>query len=237
MQWPPLWPPVGLVRFGNLRRLRPISRDGFGWDRGLPVDRYYIEQFLARHAEQIRGRVLEVADNAYTRRFGGARVVQSDILHVRPDNRKATLVGDLADADHIPSDAFDCIILTQTLQYIPEVRAAVMTLQRILRPGGILLVTIPGISQISRSDMEQWGEYWRFTALSARWLFETAFPAANVVVEAHGSVLAAIAFLHGLAAEELRPQELAWHDPDYEVLITVRAVKPTIRAVSGSGAR
>lgn len=219
------WPPVGLVRFGSLRRLQPISRV-FGFDRGLCIDRYYIEAFLGRHSEDIQGHVLEIGDETYTRKFGGERVTKSEVLHVWNDNPKATIVADLTCADHIPSDTFDCIILTQTLQHIYDVRAAIRTLYRILKPGGVLLATFPGISQISRYDMERWGDYWRFTTLSARWLFEEAFPPETVAVKAHGNVLAAIAFLHGLAAQELRREELDSHDPDYEVLITVRAVKP-----------
>jgi hypothetical protein len=52
------------------------------------------------------------------------------------------------------------------------------------------------------------------------------FPPELVSVAPYGNVLSAIAFLHGLAAEELRPEELDHHDPDYQVLIAVRAVKP-----------
>ena len=69
---------------------------------------------------------------------------------------------------------------------------------------------------------------WRFTTLSARRLFGEVFPTENVTVEAYGNVLVAVAFLHGLAAEELRQEELDHRDPDYEVLITVRAVKPKV---------
>lgn len=215
---------MGWVRFGSLRRVTPISRV-FGSDRGLCVDRYCIERFLSGHASDIQGRILEIADDTYTRRFRGDRVIQGDVLHVAEGNPEATIVADLTCADHIPSDTFDCIILTQTLQFIYDVPAAVRTLNRILKPGGVLLATFPGISQISRYDMDRWGEYWRSTTLSARMLFEDVFPAANVAVEAHGNVLAAIAFLQGLAAEELRQEELDHRDPDYEVLITVRAVK------------
>jgi ubiquinone/menaquinone biosynthesis C-methylase UbiE len=136
------------------------------------------------------------------------------------------MVADLTCADHIPSDTFDCILLTQTLQFIYDVRAALKTLYRILKPAGILLATFPGISQISRYDMERWGDHWRFTSLSSRRLFAEVFPSARVTVEAHGSVLTALAFLHGLAMEELRQEELDARDPDYEVVITVRAVKP-----------
>lgn len=212
------------VRWGTLRRLTPVSRV-FGFDRGLCIDRYYIERFLSACASDIRGRVLEIGDDAYTRKFGGERVTKSDVLHVVEGNPKATLVADLTCADHIPSDTFDCIIFTQTLQFIYNVRAALRHLHRILKPGGVLLATFPGISQISRYDMDRWGDYWRFTDASARRLFGDVFGAENVTVEAYGNVLVACAFLHGLAAHELQQEELDYHDPDYQVIITVRAVK------------
>jgi SAM-dependent methyltransferase len=214
------------VRFGDLRQLTPVSRH-FGWDRGgLPVDRYYIERFLEQHATDIAGHVLEVRDDAYTCRFGGTRVTRCDVLHPTTDNPKATIVADLTGAGQIPSDTFDCIVLTQVLPFIPDVAAAARTLQRILRPGGVVLATMPGISQVIRYDMDRWGDYWRFTSLSARRLFECAFPGAELQVEAHGNVLTATAFLQGISSRELRADELDFRDPDYEVLITVRAVKP-----------
>jgi SAM-dependent methyltransferase len=222
-----LHPPVGEARFGDLRRLRPIGRN-FGFNRGRPVDRYYIENFLARQAEDIRGRVLEIANASYTRRYGGSRVKIIDVLDVAEDNPQATIVADLTHAEHVPSDAFDCVILTQTLHLIYDVRSAIRTLHRTLKPGGVLLATFPGISQIGcRGCSDHW--CWAFTQLSARRLFEEAFPAQNVELEAHGNVLAAISFLHGLVVEELRQEELDYHDPDYEVLITLRAVKPEAR--------
>ena len=222
----PRHPPVGLVRFGSLRRLQPIGRI-FGSEWGQCIDRYYIESFLARHAADIHGHVLEVADNTYTRQFGGTRVQQSDVLHVSPEHPGATITADLTCADHLPSEIFDCVIFTQTLQFIYDVRAALHTLHRILKPGGVLLATGNGISQIARWDMDHWGEYWRFTSLSAQKLLTEVFPASHVIVQAHGNVLAAMAFLHGLVSEELRQDELDHFDPNYEVLITMRAVKPS----------
>lgn len=212
------------VCWSNLRRFQPISQV-FGFDRGQCIDRYYIETFLARHANDIRGHVLEVGDNVYTCKFGGERVIRSDVLHATPGNSQATIIADLTCADYLPSETFDCIILTQTLQFIYDVRAAIRTLHRILKPEGVLLATFPGISQVSRYDMDRWGDYWRFTTLSARRLFEEVFLMGCVEVSTHGNVLVAIAFLHGLAAKELEPEELEYRDPDYEVLITVRAVK------------
>jgi SAM-dependent methyltransferase len=216
------------VRFGDLRRLVPLSRR-WGKDRGgKPIDRYYIERFLGVHATDVHGRVLEAGDDAYTRRFGGARVVQRDVLHALEGNPAATIVADLAAGDGIPSDAFDCVILTQVLQMIPDPSAAVRTVYRILRPGGTLLATLPGISQVSRWDQERWGDYWRFTTLATERLLLGAFPAQSIAVTAHGNVLAALAFLHGLAAEELQPAELDFTDSDFQLLITARATKSCV---------
>ncbi len=222
---PQVVPGVGEVQLGSLRRLDPISRV-FGFDRGRCVDRYYIEAFLAGYAGDIRGRVLEVTDNHYTTTFGGDRVTRSDVLHAVEGNRKATMVADLACTRQFKPAVFDCIILTQTLQHIYRTRDVVATLHHTLAPGGVVLATVPGISQISRYDMDRWGDFWRFTTLSARRLFEEAFAHQDVTVEAFGNVLAATAFLHGLSAQELRVEELDHRDPDYELLITIRARKP-----------
>ena len=138
----------------------------------------------------------------------------------------ATIVGDLAIGKNIPESAFDCIIMTQTIQMIYEIKVALQNAIKALKSGGTLLVTVPGISQISRYDMDRWGDYWRFTTASAQHLFEEFFPPEKVTVESYGNIMVACAFLHGLAVHELKPEELDFNDPDYQVLVTVRAVKP-----------
>jgi SAM-dependent methyltransferase len=207
-----------------MRGLQPVSRL-FGFDRGQPIDRSYIEKFLECNSDDIRGHVLEIGDDSYTRQFGDQKVVRSDVLHIQSDNPNATIVGDLTSPDSIRSVQFDSVVLTQTLPFIYDVRAAVTNLHRILKPNGVLLATFPGISQISRYDMDRWGDYWRFTDASARRLFGDAFGPANVCVETYGNVLVACAFLNGLAAHELKREELEYRDSDYQVIITVRAIK------------
>ena len=216
-------PGVGRIRLGDLDRTTPISGE-FGFDRGTPIDRYYIERFLERHASEIVGRVLEVGDDSYTRRFGRARVTRSDVLHVHAGNPRATFVGDLTDAATLPENAFDCIILTQTLQLIYDVRLALARLHRALAPGGVVLVTVPGISQIDRGE---WGAnwYWSFTRAALERLFTEAFGRDEVVVEHYGNVFAATAFLHGLALEEVDRRKLDPFDMSYPVVVAVRARK------------
>lgn len=214
-------PATGAVDWGELRRLTPISSD-WGFDRGTAIDRFWIHRFLADNASYIRGRVLEIGNADLTKRYGSA-VTRSDVLHVVDSGPHVTIVSDLATGAGIPDGAFDCAIITQTLQLIPDPRAAARTLHRILTPRGVALVTVPGITKISRYDMERWGQYWSFTSRSAREMFEDAFPGGRVTVQAHGNVLSAAAFLYGIAAEELTEQELVHHDPDFEVLLTIRA--------------
>ena len=217
-------PMPGTVDWGGLRRLEPVSRH-FGTDRGLPIDRYYIEGFLARNSGDVHGRVLEVGDRHYTVNYGQDRVTCSDVLHVNPTNPLATIVGDLADAPHIPDDTFDAIILTQTLQFIYDARAAVRTLHRILKPGGVLLLTAPGLSPVPTKSVWGYTWHWAFTALSLERLLAEEFGRPQVAVETTGNVLAATAFLQGLAAEELLPEELDATDGDYAVILTARAQK------------
>lgn len=220
-------PPYKMVRWGSLRRVTPIH---VGWSigRGNYIDRYYIERYLEQNASNIRGRVLELAENEYTVRFGGDRVTQSDVLDVRQNHPLATIIADLTVGDNIPSNAFDCVILTQVLNFIYDVKAAIRTIHRILKPGGCVLVSVAGISHMAQDEMEYCGDYWRFTSLSLRRLFEEVFPAANITVEAHGNVLAAVAFLHGLAVEELGREELDFHDRDFELSVLLKAVKPNV---------
>ena len=216
-------PPLGGVDVGDLGGTVPISRD-FGFDRGMPIDRYYIERFLERHAIEITGRVLEIGGDDYTRRFGGSRVTRADVLHVREGNPQATFVGDLNDPAVLPANAFDCIVLTQTLHLIYDARLAVARLHRALAPGGVVLVTAPGISQIDRGE---WGTswFWSFTTESLSRLFSECFGRDDVLVEHYGNVFAATAFLQGLAVEEVDAAKLEPLDKSYQVIVGVRARK------------
>jgi SAM-dependent methyltransferase len=212
----------------SLRRVRPVD-GSFDRGRGLPIDRYYGERFIAKNAALIGGDVLEVGDDRYTHAHGAGRVRSSAVLHAEDGNAHATLVGDLASGRGLPEGpAYDCVILYDTLQHIYDVQAAVATAHRLLRPGGSVLATFNGIAQISRYDHEHWGEFWRPTDLAVTRVFSESFGPGNVTVETHGNVLAACGLLYGLAAEELGSRRLDHHDPDYQVCITARATRQPV---------
>jgi SAM-dependent methyltransferase len=212
------------ARFGTLGGTRPLSTQ-WGADRGLPIDRYYIEEFLTAHRADIRGRVLEVKDNEYTTRFGSA-VQSADVLDIDPSNSRATITADLSAAGAIADDQFDCFILTQTLQHIFDTRSALEHAHRILRPGGVVLATVPVVSRIVRGHGYV-TDYWRFTPASCLALFERQFGAGQVSLHAYGNVTSAIAFLAGAAREDLRSAQLDTRDEYFPVLLGVCARKRT----------
>jgi SAM-dependent methyltransferase len=207
---------------GTLRWTAPVSRR-FGYDRGTPVDRYYIERFLAANSASIRGRVLEVKDSGYTDRFGTA-VTRREVLDADTSNPLATIVDDLATCSTIPDNSFDCFILTQTLQYVAQVEDAVANSYRILKPGGTLLATVPTMGQIVDKPPHL-VEHWRFTPASCRALFGDVFGTASIEMHTYGSCVTSVALLVGMAQEELTPRELERDDPEFALLVSVRGVK------------
>jgi SAM-dependent methyltransferase len=214
--------PDGANPLGSLRAPVPVARE-FGFERGTPIDRVFIERFLAAHSTRIRGRVLEIGDNAYTLAHGGDRVSQSDVLHYREGNPAATFVGDLSRCDHIPDALFDCIILTQTLQFIYDIRAALANVHRLLKPGGALIATLPGISQVDTIGSLSW--CWAWSPGQAQSLLEDAFPTGEVTVEVLGNRLAAVAALHGLVAEEVPLERLLAAEGACAFLIGALAIR------------
>lgn len=219
------WPRVSRIDFGDFARTKPISAI-FGIERGLPIDRYYIEQFLAKQSDYIKGRTLEMGDPYYINKYGGEKVTQIDVMHVVEGNPVATIIADLTHAEHISSNLFDCIIFTQSLQMIYDLKTALHTLHRILKPGGTLLLTSSGITKIARRlGKDDWGEYWHLTTQSIEALIKETFPGGNYEVASYGNVLSAMCYLHGLAAEELPKDKLDYLDPDFEVIVTAKAVK------------
>jgi putative methyltransferase len=203
---------------------KPISND-FGLSRGTPIDRYYIESFLRENALDVKGAALEIAESTYTRQFNHG-ITSFEILHVDRSNRKATIIGDLTQPETLPDKTVDCFICTQTLNFIFDVRKAIEGCFKLLKDGGVFLGTVSGISQISRYDMNRWGDYWRFTDLSLKKLFAEYFREENITIQMYGNVFAANAFLQGLALEDIEDKSLLnVRDIDYQVTLGIRAVR------------
>ena len=206
------------------RKLEPVS-DIYGLDRGQAIDRYYIENFLEKNKKDINGIVLELLNSNYTRKYGQRNIVRSDILDIDVANKNANIYADLTKADSVKSDTYDCFILTQTLQFIFDLKNALCHSYRILKPGGTMLVTIPCVSRIDCvAGIDS--DFWRFTKASANRMFTEFFPSDSIQIEVYGNVLVCTSFLMGLASEELKKEELDYYDPNFPLLVCIRAVKP-----------
>ncbi len=207
-----------IPRWGNLRRVEPFSHV-FGFDRGTPVDRFYLHRFLSANRGLITGRVLEVQVPSYTRTYGH----DVETSHTVDIDSKfgATYTCDLADARQIPSDSYDCFLAPNTLQHVVDLPAALQTMLRVVKPGGWILASAPTLLPLIPDGEDLWHlspAGWRRT-LAREW------PGVDVIVEGHGNCLAAVAAMHGLALEELRDDELTAFDPRYPVLVTIRGRK------------
>lgn len=201
----------------------PVSKK-FGLDRGTPIDRYYIDTFLLNNSSHITGNVLEVAESYYSTKYG-ENIENSCTFNTAAANVNANIIGDLTDESTLPDGIIDCFICTQTFNFIYDVEKAVRGAHHLLKPGGVLLATVAGLCQISRYDMDRWGDYWRFTTASAQKIFGQVFKG-DVDVKSSGNVLAACALLQGVAVEDLPNSALLDdNDPDYQVIITVVARK------------
>ena len=205
------------VRFAVGRE--PLSVN-FAWERGMPLLRFYMEEFLREHAGDIRGRCLEFQEDAYTSRFGGTRVTSVDVLHAVPGNPHATLIADLTRPNDLPSDRYDTIVCTFVLHIIYDLAAAISELHRILAPGGTLLVGVPHVSMAD----PHYDELWRFTDRGLARVLARSF-GDGVAVRAYGDSLTAAGSLRGLVAEEFTKRELDHSDPRFAVLACARAVK------------
>ncbi len=208
------------VNAHDLARQVPVSRE-FGFERGTPIDRHYIARFLQRHRNAIAGNVMEIGGTRYAREIGSG-ITKLDVLHATAGNPEATIVGDLCDPTTLPAGSIDCLICTQTLNFIFDVSRALDGIEHLLCSGGVALVTVAGISQISRYDMDRWGDYWRFTDASIRRLFSRF----ECEIQTFGNLPAATAFLDGLAVEDLPDRSLLeHHDADYQLVVAVAARK------------
>lgn len=207
----------------DLRQVKPISTI-FGLERGTPIDRYYIETFLHQHSDKIKGKVIEIEDRTYMSKYNH-NITEEFVFKYGRGAAKGIIHGDLTDLGNLPEEIVDCFICTQTLNFIYDYKMAIKGIYQMLKEEGCVLATVSGLSQISSYDMNRWGDYWRFTTQSIEREFGEVFGEENIEIKSQGNVLASVALLHGLAAEELKDAELQYQDPDYQITITVCATK------------
>jgi len=207
-----------LPSWGNLRRVTPFSGT-FGFDRGTPVDRFYLHRFLDANRACITGRVLEVQVPSYTRTYGQA-VETSHTVDLDP-RFGATYTCNLADAPQIPSDYYDCFLLPNTLPHVEDLSRVLQTVLRVVKPGGAILASAALLLPL----IPDGDDFWRLSPEGWRRTLAREWAGCEVLVEGHGNCLSSAAAMYGLALEELREAELSSSDPRYPVLVTIACRK------------
>jgi len=205
---------------------KPFSKV-FGFDRGSPIDRKFIDDFLLRNSQVIKGSLLEIGDDQYTVKYGSN--LQRVVVLAGKGSKKDSIsyAGDLTNPDSLLSiGSFDCVIATNVLNFIFDFDSAVHGLSTLVktRSGTVLATVAGGVSQVSRYDYERWGDYWRFSDMSIQKIFQKYFN--RVEVQTFGNAPLAAAFIMGLAKEEIPSHLFKIHDPDYQILITIKASLP-----------
>jgi len=218
-------PAIGQTEWGDFDRLTPFS-SCWGSERGRPIDRHYIEAFLGRHVSDFHGRALEVENPNYLKKYGAQTIQSFDVLDINRNNTKATIIANLESGEGIPENTFDCFVMTQTLQFIYDAPAALTQACKLLKPGGVMLATVPGITPLPVSDPYTSECCWAFTTTSINRMLGDVFGPENIQVQSFGNVRTATAFLWGLSLGEIPSEHFEYNDPDYPVIITLKAIKP-----------
>lgn len=213
------------------RELMPISKK-HGFDRGTPIDRYYAEKFLEQHRDNIKGKVLEVGNRFYTKKFGGDKVEVSDILDIDPLNKRANIISDIRDLKEVKDDTYDCFVMTFVIGLIDDYDSALKEARRILKPGGVLLAVTDSSSSYNPKT-----DYWRFTPNSTTLVFGKAFGEENLKIKTYGNVLSGQYTWVGMAAEELSKKELDYHHPRYTTVIGIKAIKKDFNVLNNKKSR
>jgi SAM-dependent methyltransferase len=211
-----------IPRWGNLRRLRPFS-ESYGFERGTPVDRYYLHRFLEEHRHLITGRVLEIEYPSHTRQYGHDLTATDSVNIVAGTYPNLTYLVDLAQSEGvIPDDSYDCFLLPNTLCVLRNIEGCLRHALRVVKPGGVILASTGTFVPLTGAR----DDYWRLSAEGWRELTSRTWPGCDVRIEHHGNCLTTVAAMLGLALEELKSAELEYHDPRFPVLVTFYCRKP-----------
>lgn len=191
----------------------------FVTERGTPVDRYYIERFLQEHRNLIKGDVLEIEDNLYTKKFGISGEFRSIVMDYSSKAPYIDFNADLESGDGIRENIADCFIITQTLMYIFDVKSAAANIGRLLKKNGYALITCSGLSQNSVRCMDDYGSYFNFNPAVFRRMFEDENSLDVLETGSYGNVKTVSAHIAGLCCEDLTESDFSYNDKHYPLIV------------------
>ena len=206
---------------GILMQSAPVDGNN-GGNRGTTISRYYIKRFLDYATSSITVpesiSTFEVGDLRYSEEY------YPKASHSMLDYKKGQ---DLTKTDTLQENRYDIFLCTQVYNFLFDVPAAIKGSYYVLKEGGYLLCTVVGnISQVIQGDMDDYGDYWRFTYLGIQRLMEQVFDTDKIETISYGNAMATTAYMHGMCVEDLPRKELLDElDPEYALVIGIIARK------------
>lgn len=188
---------------------------------GYTTGRFYVEDFLRRHAAQCRGCFLEFGDPYYRHLFNPQAIERYDVFDVQA-GPQVTIVGDIQSCPAIADNTYDVIVCTQVLEHIANPFLAVNELHRMLKPGGIILLTVPSSYPYHAAPRD----YWRYTRDSLQLLFGERF--SDIVITSYGNRLTVVAAYWFWMRDHLPRRALLTSDPDNATILTLYGRKRVV---------
>jgi SAM-dependent methyltransferase len=211
-----LLPDVGAVNWGDLRRPQPLCQF-FGFMRGTPIDRYYLDQFIKSIQKEVSGITLEIGGEKTNQELYGFKLTTEYRVLDLP-GWSDDIVGDATNPEAVSDNSFDSIIIFNVLEHCENPQAVVDNIYKWLKPGGRAFAMVPCTQRIHPTPRD----YWRPMPDGLQVLFK-AFHEKKVTT--YGNITTVIASFHGIAVEELTTAEMDFTHPDYPVVACIVAQK------------
>lgn len=209
--------PFGAIEYSDFKRYAPLCHD-YGYSRGTPIDRYYLEQFIREIRSYVVGYTLEIGgsrENQYLYGFTNAMSYKTMDMHQKPE---VDITGDIHDPNSLGSNSFDSIILFNVLEHCEKPWIVVENIYNWLTKRGSVFCMVPNSQRIHRDPKD----YWRILPDGMRSLF-AKFPIKQLYL--YGNPITTIATMMGVAAEELSSEELNSFNSEYLVATCIYACK------------
>lgn len=214
-----IWKPL-------VRLIRPYSANDkfigndFGFSRGMPIDRWYIHQYFLDNAKLITGACLEFGELTYVNKYG-SDVTKKVMFNYSNISRVSSgeIRGDITIPSQLPELEFDCIVCVNVLNFIYDIKSALLGLGRMLKRNGVIVITVAGpVAHISRYDMVRWGDFWRFTDRTiAQLVSEAGLKVEDI--KTYGNPLSCVTQINGYCVEDIGVDSLLPNHSDYQLVI------------------
>ncbi len=148
---------------GHFSRIS-LDAGSFAGSLGFSLRRHYVDDFHFRHVPDLPpgSLVLDLAGNRLSKRgFFDIERYDLSVLYANLSSAKRPDVQASAESLPFRETAFDAVICSEMLEHVIDPKSVLEEIQRILKPNGILLISVPFLSRI-HGDPYDYGRYTDF---------------------------------------------------------------------------